>query len=99
MLGPRSARSVSDAATTTLIERGPADNFGVYGVRKMRAQLHRRGHTVARCPVPRLMKAADLRGSSRPTGPCTTVSTCAPDARPDMFDRAFTAAAANRLWV
>src|SRR4051794_41325416 len=45
------------------------------------------------------MKAADLRGISRAKGPRTTVSTSAPDERPDMVDRAFTAAAPNRLWV
>ncbi len=30
---PPSARSLSDAATTTLIEQVHADNFGVYGAR------------------------------------------------------------------
>jgi putative transposase len=38
---PPSARSVTDAATTTLIEQVHAENFGVYGARKIHAQLHR----------------------------------------------------------
>ncbi len=48
---PPSARSISDAATTREIERVHADNFGVYGVRKVHAELRRQGHPVARCTV------------------------------------------------
>ena len=96
---PPSARSRSDAATTREIERVHADNFGVYGVRKMHAELHRQGHPVARCTVARLMKAANLRGISRAKGPRTTVPATAPDTRPDLVDRAFSATAPNQLWV
>jgi transposase InsO family protein len=59
---PPAARSISDAATTTLIKRLHADNFGVYGARKVHAELRRQGHPVARCTVARLMRAAGLRG-------------------------------------
>ncbi|MGY1836291.1 IS3 family transposase, partial [Blastococcus sp. SYSU DS0510] len=96
---PPSARSVSDAATTTLIEKVHADNFGVYGARKVHAELHRQGHPVARCTVQRLMRAAGLRGISRAKGPRTTVPATDPDTRPDLVDRAFTATAPNQLWV
>ena len=34
---PPSARSISDAATTARIEKVHADNFGVYGARKVHA--------------------------------------------------------------
>jgi putative transposase len=96
---PPSARSVSDAATTTLIERVHAENFGVYGVRKIHAELHRRGHPVARCTVARLMRAAGLRGISRAKRPRTTVPGAAPDTRPDLVERAFAASGPNRLWL
>ena len=96
---PPSARSVSDAATTTLIEGLHGDNFGVYGARKVHAELRRRGHPVARCTVARLMRAAGLRGISRARGPRTTVPGPGPDTRPDLVDRAFTATAPNQLWA
>lgn len=32
-------------------------NYGVYGVRKVHAELHRQGHRVARCTVHRFAAA------------------------------------------
>ncbi len=96
---PPSARSVTDAATTAVIEQVHAENFGVYGARKMHAQLHRQGHRVARCTVERLMRTAGLRGITGAKGPRTTVPGTGPDTRPDLVDRAFTATGPDRLWV
>jgi putative transposase len=96
---PPSARSVTDAATTTLIEQVHAENFGVYGARKIHAQLHRQGHQVARCTVQRLMRAAGLRGLSRAKGPRTTIPGSGPDPRPDLVERSFTATGPDQLWV
>jgi putative transposase len=96
---PPSARSVSDAATSAVIERVHAENFGVYGVRKVHAECHRQGHPVARCTVVRLMKKAGLRGISRAKGPRTTLPGTGPDTRPDLVDRAFTATGPDQLWV
>ncbi len=45
------------------------------------------------------MKAADLKGVSRSKSPRTTVTGKAPDHRPDLVKRAFTADAPDRLWV
>ena len=42
-----SARAVSDAATSAVIERVHAQNYGVYGIRKVHAELNRQGHPVA----------------------------------------------------
>lgn len=61
------------------------ENYGVYGVRKMHAELNRRGHRIARCTVHRLMRADGLRGISRAKGPRTTVPGSGPDARPDLL--------------
>jgi putative transposase len=96
---PPSARSVSDTAPTALIERVHADNYGVYGARKVHAQLRRDGYPVARCTVERLMRALGLRGISRAKGPRTTISGAGPDGRPDLVERAFRADAPDRLWV
>lgn len=74
-------------------------NYGVYGARKIHAALLRRGHTVARCTVERLMRQAGLRGVIRAKSPRTTRP--APEtARPtDLVNRQFTAQAPNQLWV
>jgi putative transposase len=74
------------------------DNFGVYGARKVHAELRRQRHPVARCTVARLMRAAGLRGISQAKSPRTTVPSTA-DTRPDLVDRAFTATAPNQVWV
>jgi putative transposase len=76
-----------------------ADNYGVYGARKVHAELHRQGHAVARCTVERLMRDRGLRGISRAKGPRTTVPGAGPDTRPDLVDRAFTATGPDQLWV
>ena len=76
-----------------------ADNYDVYGARKVHAELNRQGHRVARCTVQRLMKRAGLRGISRTKQPPTTTGSTAPDTRPDLVERAFTADAPDQLWV
>ena len=96
---PPSARSVSDAATTRVIEEVHAANYGVYGITKVHAEPRRQGHRVARCTVHRLMRAAGLRGISRAKGPRTTIPGQGPDSRPDLVDRNFTATAPDQLWV
>ncbi|WP_442928917.1 IS3 family transposase [Modestobacter sp. VKM Ac-2984] len=82
-----------------MIEQMHGENFGVYGARKVHAQLRRQGHPVARCTVERLMRAAGLRGLSRAKGPRTTIQGLSPDLRPDLVGRAFTATCPNHLWV
>ena len=49
------------------IRRVHADNYGVYGARKVWRQLHREGVVAARCTVERLMRADGLarRGPRR----------------------------------
>ncbi|MGR7026724.1 IS3 family transposase [Geodermatophilus sp. URMC 62] len=96
---PPSARSIGDAATTAVIGRVHADNYGVYGARKMHAELRRQGHRAARCTVARLMRRKGLGGISRAKGPRTTVPGTGPDTRPDLVERAFTATGPDQLWV
>ena len=96
---PPSARSMSDAATSEVIAAVHKANFGVYGARKVHAEMQRLGHPVARCTVERLMPILGLRGISRAKGPRTTVPGTGTDARPDLVDRQFVAGAPNQLWV
>ena len=46
-----------------------AENFGVYGVRKVWHQLRREGTEVARCTVARLMRQLGLRGKGLDRAP------------------------------
>ena len=96
---PPSPRAVRDVEMAAQIRRVHKDNYGVYGARKVHAELVREGITVARCTVERLMRAAGLRGVSRAKGPRTTIPGRGPDDRPDLVERDFTASAPNELWV
>lgn len=96
---PPSARAVSDETTTTVFAQVHADSYGVYGARKVHAELVRQGHWVARCTVERLMRRAGLRGITRAKGPRTMIAGAGPDVRPDLVRRQFTATAPDQLWV
>ncbi|WP_345076366.1 IS3 family transposase [Brachybacterium paraconglomeratum] len=96
---PPSKRTVRDEELLVEIRRVHKANFGVYGAKKLHAQLRREGIEVARCTVERLMRAEGLRGISRAKGPRTTIPGSGPDSRPDLVDRDFTATAPNQLWV
>lgn len=76
-----------------------ADNYGVYGARKVHAALLRKEWTVARCTVERLMRADGLRGVSRAKGPRTTRPAPETGRPSDLVNREFTADAPNQLWV
>jgi putative transposase len=71
----RPARSRSDAALAVEIRRVFAENFRVYGVRKVWRQLGREGIAVARCTVARLMRAMGLQGAVRGKTVRTTIPT------------------------
>ena len=96
---PSSARAVRDAQLRPEIVRVHRDNYGVYGVDKVWAQLNREGTRVARCTVARLMRDLGLRGVMRGKPHFTTVASDAADRPRDLVDRQFRAAAPNRLWV
>ena len=105
---PPSARSRRDAAVLAEIERMHGDpqlGRGLYGVRKVHAQLRRDGgvdgRPVSRRQVERLMRAAGLQGARRGRKFITTRPDAAAAARrpPDLVQRDFTAAAPNRLWL
>ena len=62
---PPSARAVRGAKLVVDIKTAHQANLGVYGARKIHAELNREGVTVARCTVERLMRAEGLRGIPR----------------------------------
>ena len=51
-----------------------AENFGVYGVRKVWRQMNREGFAVARCTIERLMRDLGLQGVIRGKSVKTTIS-------------------------
>jgi putative transposase len=96
---PASARSHRDEALTALIEQIHAENYDVYGARKVWHELLRRGVRVARCTVERLMRQAGLRGLLRDKSPRTTRPAAETSRPADLVKRDFTAATPNQLWV
>lgn len=95
-----SARAVRDAGLIEEIKHVHAENLGVYGARKVHAELRRKGVNVARCSVERLMRAEGLRGIPREKTRKTTIGDGAQTERPaDLVKRKFVATAPNQLWV
>ena len=95
-----SARAIRDAELIPQIRAVWTDNLGVYGARKVWAELNRKGNPVARCTVERLMRHEGLRGIPREKTRKTTHSDGAETPRPaDLVARQFIAQAPNQLWV
>lgn len=96
---PPSARQLSDEKLTVEIRRVHAENYGVYGARKVWHQLRREGFDVGRDQVARIMRHEGLRGVTRGRRAPITTQPAPVDARPDLVQRRFNAAAPNRVWV
>ena len=96
---PPSARAVRDMELVEQIHRVHAENYAVYGARKVHAELNRQGTRVARCTVERLMRTAGLRGIARTKNPRTTIAAADTDRPADLVKRGFTASAPDQLWV
>lgn len=95
-----SARAVRDAELVEDIKLVHKVNLGVYGVRKIHAELNREGVRVARCTVERLMRQQGLRGIPREKTRKTTIGDGAETERPqDLVKRKFVATGPNQLWV
>jgi transposase InsO family protein len=94
-----SARVQRDIALKPEVARVFAENFAVYGVRKVWRQMKREGRDVARCTVERLMRDMGLQGVIRGKPVRTTISSKAAPCPLDHVNRKFHAPAPNRLWV
>lgn len=96
---PASARQLRDELLIPDVVRLHAENYGVYGRRKMHALLRRQGWDLGRDQTERLMHLAGVRGVRR----AKSVFTTHPDptaAKPkDLVQRDFTAPGPRQLWV
>jgi putative transposase len=81
------------------IARIHADNYGVYGARKVWLALNREGIMVARCTVERLMRELGLVGARRGRRVRTTMPDTAATRPADLIGRNFNPLAPNRTWV
>jgi transposase InsO family protein len=94
-----SARAQQDAIRKIEIRRVFAENFDVYGVRKVWRQLRREGEDIARCTVERLMRSMGLQGVIRGKPVKTTIGDKAAPCPLDHVNRQFRAPRPNALWV
>jgi putative transposase len=94
-----SARARRDQALKVKVARVFAENFKVYGVRKVWRQMRREGFDVARCTVERLMRSLELQGVIRGKPVRTTLSDRAVPCPLDHVNRQFNAPRPNTLWV
>ncbi|MGB5077515.1 MAG: IS3 family transposase [Sphingorhabdus sp.] len=97
--GRLSARARRDKDLKPEVARVFAENFAVYGVRKVWRQMTREGFSVARCTVERLMRDMGLAGVIRGKPVRTTHSDKAAPCPLDHVNRQFHAPAPNMLWV
>jgi putative transposase len=94
-----SVRAQRDQMLKPEIARVFAENFAVYGVRKVWRQMQREGYDIARCTVERLMRNMGLAGVIRGKPVRTTISDKAAPCPLDRVNRQFYAPAPNILWV
>ena len=90
-VGPLAGRLERDAELLVQVRRvHAASRGGLYGARKVHAQLAREGIIAARCTVERLMRAAGLQGVRRGKTIRTTICDTAAARPADLVNREFT---------
>ena len=94
-----SARALRDAELVPQLVALHAENYGVYGVRKLWKAANRAGIEIGRDQTARLMRIAGLEGVQRRKKVRTTKPDPESPRHPDLVKRRFTATAPNRLWV
>ena len=88
-----------DETLKAQIARVHAENYGVYGARKVWLALNREGIAVARCTIERLMAELGLTGAVRGKTKRTTIADPTAPRPADLVQRRFAPPAPNRLWV
>lgn len=96
---PASARALRDEQLGAQIARLHAENYGVYGVRKMHALLGRHGWAIGRDQTGRIMRSLGLQGVRRSRRVFTTRLDPAAVRPADLVQRRFRADGPRRLWV
>ncbi|MCZ4299970.1 IS3 family transposase [Microbacterium oxydans] len=94
-----SARQMRDDLLVSEITRLHAENYGVYGRRKMHALMRRQGWEIGRDQTERLMRVAGVCGVRKSKRVFTTRSDKTTVLPSDLVNRRFTASAPRRLWV
>lgn len=94
-----SARQLRDDLLVPEIARLHAENYGVYGRRKMYALMRRQGWKVGRDQTERLMRLAGVRGVRKSKRVYTTKSDLALLRPAGLVNCRFTADGPRRLWV
>ncbi|MFW7414261.1 IS3 family transposase [Demequina sp. SO4-18] len=94
-----SARALRDDLLVPEIARLHAENYGVYGRRKMHALMRRQGWDIGRDQTERLMRLAGVRGVKKSKRVFTTKSDPAAALPKDLVKRHFRTDAPRRLWV
>ncbi|WP_344784332.1 IS3 family transposase [Microbacterium kribbense] len=93
-----SARMLHDQLLVPEIVRLHAENYGVYGVRKMHALMRRQGWEIGRDQTGRLMRLAGVRGVKRSKKVFTTKTDPALERPTDLVNRRFTADRTTCRW-
>lgn len=96
---PLSHRAIRDQVLGDEIERLHAENYGVYGVRKMYWLMRRQGWLVGRDQVGRVMKNRRIGGVRRGRATFTTKTKTSDSYPADKVQRRFVAERPNQLWV
>jgi transposase InsO family protein len=96
---PPSARAVRDGEILAEISKVRTGNAVVYGARRTWIELGRRGITVARATVERIMRERGLQGVRRGRKVFTTIADPAAERAADLVRRDFTAQRPDQLWL
>lgn len=96
---PPTSRTLRDETLTEELRRIYAENYGVYGVRKLHHAMARAGGHVVWDQIGRVMWAVGLQSVRRGRKPITTCPARQPDHRHDLVERRFTARRPHQLWV
>jgi putative transposase len=97
---PTCAHRLEDDELKPVIAAIFADNYEVYGARKIKATLKREhGLIVDRARVTRLMSELEIRGAARSRTMRTTRPDKSSPRAPDLVKRQFVAERPNELWV
>ncbi|WP_416182937.1 IS3 family transposase [Microbacterium invictum] len=94
-----SARQLKDELLVPEVARLHAENYRVYGRRKMHALMRRQGWEIGRDQTERLMRLAGVRGVRKSKRVFTTRPDKTTALPSDLVNRRFTAQAPRRLWV
>lgn len=84
-----SRRSVRDEELKVEVSHVPAENYSVYGARKVWLEMRREGIDVARCTVERLMGVLGLEGARRGKDKRTTIADPQGRRAEDLVQRKF----------